>query len=137
MGRKSQFDQDTVCRAIINSRGSLTKAAKQLGVSRTAVANWVEADPRCREVFDTVNEILVDRVEQELLDLCLEKKDLRAIMFFLAARGKKRGYEKGTADQDSGQLKSLMQEMRIQQLQIEKQHLLLADQALDADASPS
>ena len=55
--------------------GSVTGAAREAGVSRSAHYKWVEVDPEYAEQFENANEEMVDGLEQEARRRALEGVD--------------------------------------------------------------
>jgi hypothetical protein len=129
MGRKSQFDQQAVCEALIKSRGNLSVAATLLKVSRTSVANWIAADAMCKEAYDLANEQLLDAFENVLVQQGLIKKEPWAIQFFLNARGKKRGYGKTSVEETGALLEEWTKAHRAYHSGIANQEKLIEAQA--------
>ena len=70
--------------------GNLTIVAKSLGVSRTAVFNWVQ-EYELKGIVEEARENRLDFVESAL-DNLIKKGDTAAIIFFLKTQGRSRGY---------------------------------------------
>jgi hypothetical protein len=134
VGRKSQFDQQSVCEALIKSRGNLSVAAGLLKVSRTSVANWIAADPMCKEAYDLANDQLLDAFENVLIQQGLVKKEAWAIQFFLNARGKKRGYGKTTVEETGALLEEWTKAHRAHHTALANQQRVIEAQLSVAEA---
>ena len=73
------------------SRGVVTIACKNAGVSRSAFYEMLKDDPEFAERVEDAKEQAIDHVESKLFNL-IDNGDTGATIFFLKTRGKKRGY---------------------------------------------
>jgi predicted transcriptional regulator len=81
---------ETIKNTISQAMGNLTIVAKSLGVSRTAVFNWVQ-EYELKGIVEEARENRLDFVESAL-DNRIKKGDTTAIIFFLKTQGRGRGY---------------------------------------------
>jgi predicted transcriptional regulator len=81
---------ETIKNTISQAMGNLTIVAKSLGVSRTAVFNWVQ-EYELKGIVEEARENRLDFVESAL-DNLIKKGDTAAIIFFLKTQGRSRGY---------------------------------------------
>ncbi len=81
----------TIITALKNSFGNISKACESAGISRRTFYNWKDEDPDFRDELDGINEYILDRVENSLLDL-IEGGNVTATIFYLKTKGKHRGY---------------------------------------------
>jgi len=107
VGQQRRISQKLVATALIHSRGSLIRAAEELGVHREAVRKYILKYPKLQELQDSIHESLVDAAEQALAE-CVEDKQPWAIQFTLQTVGKNRGYVKRieTTGADGGPIKT-------------------------------
>ena len=78
-------------KAIPNSGGILSHIAKKCGVSRVNLYNFLERNPKYREIIEQERESIIDMAESSLF-LQAKEKQPWATKFILATIGKKRGY---------------------------------------------
>lgn len=83
--------KDLVISKLEESRGVVTIACKNAGVSRSAFYEWLKDDADFAARVEDAREQAVDYVEGKLFDL-IDGKDTTATIFFLKTRGKSRGY---------------------------------------------
>lgn len=84
-------NQDRFFKALEECHGNLTKACKQVKLSRNTVYNWLKQHPELKDRVADAREKTIDYVEDQLFDL-IKKKDKTAIIFFLKCKAKDRGY---------------------------------------------
>lgn len=72
-------------------RGNTGLVCETLRISRKEVARWMKEDVEFKEEVDSVEERMIDFVENALYGKVADG-DTQAIMFFLKTKGKKRGY---------------------------------------------
>ena len=84
--------KETILQALRKSAGILTIAIKQANVmGRTQFYQYLNDDPDFKAEVDEINEIMLDRVETQLLQK-LQQGDNGAMFFYLKTKGKSRGY---------------------------------------------
>ncbi len=79
--------------AIRKTGGNLSAVARLYGMTRQGVAKRVNASPSLKRAMGSVVESTLD-VAEEGLKAAIEKQSPWAIKFFLATRGRARGYAK-------------------------------------------
>lgn len=97
-------------------RGSVTKAAEFLNVSRAALERKINNNPMLLQVKVDIRNEFLDNTEQKLMEL-VDEKNVTAVTFTLRTVGKERGYsEKNTLEHTVpggiGSAASLIAEMR-------------------------
>jgi|GEM_PF-3564217 hypothetical protein len=76
---------------LVKYMGIVSYAASEANISRKTHYNWLKTDAEYKEAVDFICEICVDFSESRLFKY-LKEDDLRAIIFVLRTKGKKRGY---------------------------------------------
>jgi len=107
---------DTIKKAMLESleksRGIVSVAANNAGISRDTHYRWLKEDEAYANTVDWINEAAIDHVESKLFEkidgVAIQKQTPKgpviydqppsdtAIIFFLKTRGKKRGYVERT-----------------------------------------
>ena len=78
-------------KALEDSLGIVTIAAKSAGISRNTHYRWMEEDPDYREAVEELNNVVLDFAEASLHEQ-IREKSTAATIFLLKTRGKGRGY---------------------------------------------
>ena len=103
MGRKKVVREKELLAAIKDSSGFYSVIAKRLGCSWHAVQNAIERSPEAQQALLDEEETTLDFVEGKALAR-IKAEDGAMIRFYLATKGKKRGYtydEKLEADESA------------------------------------
>ena len=90
-GRRAEFTQAQVERALAAAGGLVTSTAKRLGCAPKTVYRYIERFPALRHVLAEARESSVDLAESKLIE-AIKNDNLTAIIFFLKTQGKSRGY---------------------------------------------
>jgi hypothetical protein len=77
--------------ALADNLGNVAKACKQTDISRQSHYRWIKDDPEYTEAVQEQSEVGLDIAEAKLMER-IESGDIRAIVFFLKTKGRKRGY---------------------------------------------
>jgi len=77
-----------IVEAIHANKGNLTRAAKQIGVTRKTIYEWLKADDTLRAELAHAREILCDMAEDVLVEQ-LENGNLKAAVFVLQHFGRR------------------------------------------------
>jgi len=88
---KPRFKAQQVADALINARGILKDAARELGCSRQTIYNYIDKYTTVADAYNEANERSLDFAEGKLMD-AIGKGNLTAIIFYLKTKGKHRGY---------------------------------------------
>ena len=88
---------EIVEQAIRNTGGTLSKAAEQLGIGRSALCLRVKAHERLQKVVAEAKETRIDLAEDSLGRL-VKSDNLGAVCFTLKCLGKERGYVEQAPD---------------------------------------
>ena len=91
MGRKKVVKEKELLAAIKDSSGFYSVIAKRLGCSWHAVQNAIERSPEAQQALLDEEETTLDFVEGKALAR-IKAEDGAMIRFYLATKGKKRGY---------------------------------------------
>ena len=91
MGRKKVVREKELLAAIKDSSGFYSVIAKRLGCSWHAVQNAIERSPEAQQALLDEEETTLDFVEGKALAR-IKAEDGAMIRFYLATKGKKRGY---------------------------------------------
>ena len=90
-GRRAEFTQAQVARALAAVGGFVTSAAKRLGCDPKTVYRYIERFPALKDVLAEAREVAIDHVESKLMG-AIDDGNVTAMIFFLKTRGKSRGY---------------------------------------------
>ncbi len=80
-----------VAQVLVKTRGNKSEAARQLGVSSSAISTYVDRYPEIAEAVEDARQGLIDLAEDGLYDL-LKQKRWPAIQYTLSTLGRNRGY---------------------------------------------
>jgi hypothetical protein len=86
-----KYTVDQVTRALKNSRGLVSPAARALGCSAQTVRNYVKRHPTVAQAKEDEREKLIDTAEAHLYQQIING-NIVAILFTLKTVGKSRGY---------------------------------------------
>ena len=87
----SNLRPERVADALKTAKGIISVAAEILGCSRNAVYENIKKHPEVRQAQEDADEAVTDFAEIKLMKK-LNEGDMRAILFRLETKGKKRGY---------------------------------------------
>jgi len=104
----------------------LMRACEAADVGRSTVWKWRQTDPEFAQAVLDVEEGLIDDIEDALITLCKEG-DVKAIIFFLRAKAKHRGYIEKPSE-DPAMEQEIDKELLIKQT---KQFLLESGEKVD------
>ena len=90
-GRRAEFTQAQVARALTAAGGLVTSTAKRLGCAPKTVYRYIERFPALKHVLTEARESTMDLAESKLIE-AIKNGNLTAIIFFLKTQGKSRGY---------------------------------------------
>jgi hypothetical protein len=77
--------------ALFDNNGILVNTAQQIGCSRQALKKWIDDTPELIEAHKEAKEIMLDRVEHQLMKNVLEGRET-SIIWYLKCQGKSRGW---------------------------------------------
>jgi hypothetical protein len=78
-------------KALEKNNGSITKAAKSMGVSYRDLHTYMSKNPSLWELKYTIDNTIVDAAEEQLMAL-IDNKNFAAIKMVLLTKGKDRGW---------------------------------------------
>lgn len=84
-----------------NKACNISEACEACGISRKTFYEWKKTIPAFRDAVDDALEDLLDWSESKLITL-IDQFDLKAILAFLEAKGKSRGYGKSQEIEHKG-----------------------------------
>ena len=87
--------KDKLLEELTKSKGIVTTACNNSGVSRSSFYVWVAEDADFKKAVDDITEQAIDYVEGKLYNL-IENEDTAATLFYLKTKGRKRGYQERT-----------------------------------------
>ena len=104
MSRKRALREKDLLAAIPGSRGFVSTIAARLNKDWHVVDRAIKASPAAQEAIDAENETTLDMVEGKAIER-IEEGDGSMIRFYLATKGKKRGftYEEKTDDTETSE----------------------------------
>jgi len=79
--------------ALEENIGDVSKACKEVGISRTSFYRYRKEDEKFRKELEAMQESHLDFAESKLKQ-CISDKNITAIMYFLNNKGGKRGYSR-------------------------------------------
>lgn len=127
-GRKPILKIWDVAAALGASRGNLCACARQFGVSRTAVSQFIDRHPELQVVLKDVREGLVDEAESALAE-AVESRQPWAILFTLRTQGKPRGYVERQQVESVGKVSLVVTEEIIDEREVIKKEKNISDSA--------
>jgi hypothetical protein len=78
-------------KALEQSLGIVTTAAKMVGIERQSHYRWLEEDPKYKAAVDSIADMALDMAESSLHHQINERVPASTI-FYLKTKGKRRGY---------------------------------------------
>ncbi len=91
MGSVNGHSAEEVIEAIRNNHGLLAAAARELGVTRQTVYNYVKRYPTIARAVEESRETILDMAEGQLYK-AVKNGSVPAMMFLLKTVGRNRGY---------------------------------------------
>lgn len=88
---KKETSKKKFLQTLESSRGIIATACKAAGISRSTFYTWKDQDEEFRQKAEDILEAQVDFVESKLLRR-IDAEETTAIIFYLKAKGKKRGW---------------------------------------------
>ena len=90
--RPIKYTYKKIRHAINGSGGIKLRICERLGMSRANLDHAIRRWPDLLKAIDDEKETITDAYENALHQLALKDKDVKAIIFYLRTRGRKRGY---------------------------------------------
>ena len=94
-------------RELIEARGKISHAARQLGCARYTVQAWINRTPQLQQVLKDQREAMIDQAENALV-MAIEQLQGWAVCFALKCLGKERGYVETQQVQQSGAIEVIV-----------------------------
>lgn len=88
---KTEQHKKAMLKALEDSLGIVTIAARDVGISRTTHHTWYNTDPKYKAAVDELTDVALDFAENKLHKNIEKGKEISTI-FYLKTKGKKRGY---------------------------------------------
>lgn len=98
---------EDVERELIEARGNISHAARQLGVARYTVQAIIARHPQLQQVLKDAREAMIDTAENALV-MAIEQMQGWAVCFALKCLGKERGYVETQQVQQSGSVEVIV-----------------------------
>lgn len=96
-----QIKKNAMVKALEQSLGVVTTAAKSVGIERSTHYDWMKDDEVYRAQVEALKDVALDFAESKLHNQ-INKGDTTATIFYLKTQGKRRGYiEKTEVDHSS------------------------------------
>ena len=108
-------DQEALLKALFDSRGIVTEACRKTGNSRDTHYRWMKENEAYAEAYASIEDSAIDFVEGMMFERIEDGSD-GLIKFYLATKGKKRGYIERTEVEHSGKVESSITELTNEQL---------------------
>jgi hypothetical protein len=89
--KQPYFTMEQVAKALIGCRGRRSGAGKMLGCCARTITDYIKRFPKLEELDQEIRTARLDMCE-DVVDMHVERCDLRAAMFQLRMLGKHRGY---------------------------------------------
>ena len=83
--------EDRAIKALVSTRGNVSRAAEKLGGNRRTISRWMVQFPHLRELVSEQRDRLLDKAEDNVFEAVMQG-DLKMSMFVLRTLGKNRGY---------------------------------------------
>lgn len=97
------FTEQQIIEAIKGTAGLITDIARHLGCSWHACRAHIDKHEATRQAYQDELESMIDLAESKLKKR-IEEDDAQMIKFFLATKGKKRGYTEKTEIEHTGDM---------------------------------
>jgi len=98
---------EDVERELIDARGNISHAARQLGCARYTVYTFIQRHPELQQVLKDQREAMIDTAENALV-MAIEQMQGWAVCFALKCLGKERGYVETQQVQQSGSVEVIV-----------------------------
>jgi len=95
-------DQERLLQALFNSKGIVTEACESADIGRSTHYRWMRENEAYAEAYASIEDSAIDFVEGKMFERIEEGSD-GLIKFYLATKGKKRGYVERTEVAHSGE----------------------------------
>ena len=89
--KQPYFTMEQVAEVLIASRGRRSEAGKMLGCCARTITDYIKRHPKLQELDEEIRTARLDMCG-DVVDMHVERCDLRAAMFQLRLLGKHRGY---------------------------------------------
>ncbi len=77
---------------LAENNGHIGKTCQMIGITRPTYHEWRKVEPAFAQACDDVNEYINDKLEDTILDIALNEKDIKMLMYAGNGRLSKRGY---------------------------------------------
>lgn len=101
MANREQYKTADIEKALRETKGLLTVAAKRVGCSYNTLKSYINKYKTLQSALHEINENRLDFTESKLLKK-IDNDDLTAIIFYLKCKGKSRGYVEKSEVEHSG-----------------------------------
>lgn len=91
MSRKRKLNERAVLQAIAGSDGNISVISERLGCSWHTADDFIKGNENCYRAYKDEEEIVLDMVESKAVER-IKDGDGSMIRFYLATKGKRRGY---------------------------------------------
>lgn len=98
LGKQRYASDVEIIQALMKSRGHIARAAKDLGYTAGSLRQIISNSPLLKQAKDEIREQKLDEAESMLDTHIYEKESLTALLEYLKAVGKSRGYGSQSID---------------------------------------
>lgn len=106
--KKRQQTAQRIIKAIEETNGFITAAAKRAGVSYVTIERYVRDFPTVQRAVYEAKEGMKDYAESKLF-AAIKENNMTAIIFYLKTQAKDRGYTEKALTEHSGELKTIIE----------------------------
>jgi beta-phosphoglucomutase-like phosphatase (HAD superfamily) len=97
-GKKSYASDVEIIAALLETKGHIARAARKLGYTPGSLRDKISKSPLLKDAKNEIREQKLDDAEQKLDQHIYEKDNLQALLEYLKAAGKQRGYGSQSID---------------------------------------
>jgi len=98
----TKINKTKFLKALKGTAGIISQIAKNLGVQRKSVYEYIERTPEVKPYIKQEKEQILDLMEGSMIHKAVVEKDFKALNFYLKTIGKDRGYTEKIETELSG-----------------------------------
>lgn len=84
-------DKNRMIKALEETLGVVTTAAKKVNIARSTHYTWMESDPEYKKQVEDIQDLTLDFVESQLHKQ-IQDGEVASTIFYMKTKGKRRGY---------------------------------------------
>ena len=101
MSLETNIKKQAMLKALEDSLGVVTTAARKVGIDRTTHYTWLKDDEQYNDAVEGIAEVALDFAESQLHKQ-IANGEVSSTIFYLKTKGKKRGYIEKTEVEHQG-----------------------------------